>query len=808
MNNDTEKTVLLSGDTENILEAEKERERTAVSGEGIGDDERTIILSGNTGDDGNTVLLSSNGNRGIPGSSIEDGGRTVLLGSGADGGSDAFLGNGGRNDGSTVLLGSGMEDGEHTVLLGNDGMGAQQFSHSSGEQPGVRPDYSAGEVRDWAGQAKGRCPNCMKVLKAEARFCPNCGFQMGTKPKEIYHLHPGMVLADRYMVGTVLGFGGFGITYRAWDNKLNVMVAIKEYYPVGIVNRIPGEKEVILYTGKSRKEFMSGLDRFLEEARNTVRFSNHPNIVNVFDFFEENGTAYIIMEFLDGISIKDYLKRVGGRLSSDEAVKIVCAIMEALKQVHGAGILHRDISPDNIFLCNDGKIKLIDFGAARFSTGEEEKTMSIVLKMGYAPPEQYRSKSRQGPWTDIYALGATLYRMVSGKVPDESVNRVVEDKVPEPRLLEPSVPDYLSKAIMRAMALTPEFRFQSIGEFQEAILNRTKVLGLEEDIRRRKRRRALGVAGAFLVLLGAAGAAGMVYQSKRAEAFLAKADVSIWIPVREGRTEDEEKDIFREMAAEFAKDYPDITFQVSFIPEEEYDDQVEEALESGKLPSMFESSGLPEDSLSKAAEPLSDILERLDWEEYYFLNQYEDYFPDKKQMPLGFQAGVLYGNSKKLDSLSFPKKNDEQGFLDGDTAVYAGSTELYHKVQDTLSGLYLIKAMPGEEAPGCFDGLWSVSKSASKAEKRAAERFLYYYLSEKGQEVLHIDNRGAIPLIKSQAEVYLEVNGELSFVKDEIKNMNMVSPGDMTQECDKLYQKLYKDKENMADYLKDMAEER
>ncbi|RGZ01870.1 serine/threonine-protein kinase [Clostridium sp. AM58-1XD] len=461
----------------------------------------------------------------------------------------------GEEAGKTVLL---EEMSEKTVLL------EEEKSDYEKQEPAHR-EISAGETRDWAVNAQKRCPNCMKELKPGAKFCPKCGFKIGTKPKEIYHLHPGMVLAGRYMIGTVLGFGGFGITYRAWDNKLNVMVAIKEYYPAGIVNRIPGEMEVILYTGKSKKEFVSGLERFLEEARNTVRFSDHPNIVNVFDFFEENGTAYIVMEFLDGISLKDYMKKAGGKLGYEEAVTITCAIMEALKQVHGAGILHRDISPDNIFLCSDGRIKLIDFGAARFSTGEEEKTMSIVLKMGYAPPEQYRSKSRQGPWTDVYALGATLYRIVTGKVPDESVNRVVEDTVQEPCELEPSVPEYLSRAIMKAMALIPELRFQTIGEFQEAILNRTKVLALEADVKRRRRRRTVGIGVGAVILLAAAGIAGTIYQNKRTEAFLAKADVSIWIPIREGRTEEEEKSIFEDMASEFLKDYPQVGFDVTYI---------------------------------------------------------------------------------------------------------------------------------------------------------------------------------------------------------------------------------------------------
>lgn len=724
----------------------------------------------------------------------------------------------------TVILDAGMagsySDREQTIFIDEktaDKMAGDRTENGSSMTSGKwvrtegaaqsRPDYSAGETRNWTMQSGERCPNCMKELKAGAKFCPKCGFKMGTKPKEIYHLHPGMSLAGRYMIGTVLGFGGFGITYRAWDNKLNVMVAIKEYYPAGIVNRIPGEKEVILYTGKGRKEFTAGLERFLEEARNTAKFSGHPNIVNVFDFFEENGTAYIVMEFLDGISLKDYMKKQGGRLGCNEAVAITCAIMEALKQVHGAGILHRDISPDNIFLCTDGKIKLIDFGAARFSTGEEEKTMSIVLKMGYAPPEQYRSKSRQGPWTDIYALGATLYRVVTGKVPDESVNRVVEDTVAEPKDLEPSIPDYLSRAIMKAMALTPEFRFQNIQDFQDAILNKAKVLTLKEDMKRRKRKRAMGVAAAAVILIGAAGAAGLLYHSKRTEALLADANVSLWIPVKEGRSEEEERTIFETMVSEFRKDYPQITFEAAYIPESEYEKDIKEAMDDGQLPVLFESSSVGDD-LEGHGEPMDDILSRLEITDYYFLDGYEEYFPEKEQLPLGFDVCVLYGNSTMMDNTSsFAEKNDEESFLAGKTAVCAGTASMYHQVQDMLPGRYTVKPVSEGKATGCFSGLWSVDKSATKAQKRAAQRFLYYYLSEKGQEILHVDNRGDLPLDKGQMEVYLDVNRELDFLKDELKNIKIVPSEEMEKESENIYEKLYEDREDTAAYLKETAKE-
>ena len=280
-----------------------------------------------------------------------------------------------------------------------------------------------------------RCLNCMEIFDEVYGVCPHCGFIPGSPPKEAYHLFPGTVLRGRYIVGTTVGFGGFGITYRAWDKTLDKMVAIKEFYPNGLVNRVPGEKTVIIYSGNRANEFENGKIRFLAEARNMAMFNTHPNIVNVYEFFEENNTAYIAMEFLKGMSFKQYIAAQGGKIGWQTAVSVVLSVLDGLKEIHRAKIIHRDVSPDNIFLVptDDGKdyrIKLIDFGAARFASGEEEKTLSIILKPGYAPPEQYRSKSRQGPWTDLYAVGAVLYRAITGIMPEEA-RRVISDRARE-----------------------------------------------------------------------------------------------------------------------------------------------------------------------------------------------------------------------------------------------------------------------------------------------------------------------------------------------------------------------------------------
>ena len=258
-------------------------------------------------------------------------------------------------------------------------------------------------------------------------MCPYCGYKKDTKRQQAYQLIPGTILHKRYIIGVSIGIGGFGITYSAYDTKLHFKVAVKEFYPAGLVNRAGGERKVGVFSGTKEKEFKRQHDRFLEEARNMALFSKDKDIVNVYDFFEENDTAYIIMEHVDAPLLKDRLKK--GRISEEEACGYMQALLQALDKVHRQGIIHKDISSDNIFLTGADSIKLFDFGAAKFQGTETERTISIVVKSGYTPPEQYSSESEQGVYMDIYAAGAVFYEMVTGKKPTDALDRIVEQSI-------------------------------------------------------------------------------------------------------------------------------------------------------------------------------------------------------------------------------------------------------------------------------------------------------------------------------------------------------------------------------------------
>ena len=649
---------------------------------------------------------------------------------------------------------------------------------------------------------KVRCMNCMKEYEEGQAKCPRCGYVRGTRPREIYHLYPEMELADRYIIGTVVGFGGFGVLYRAWDRKLEHMVAIKEYYPAGMVTRIPGQKEVILYTGKKHDEYKNGLTRFLDEARNTARFSSNPNIVNVFDFFEENGTAYMVMEFLEGVSLKEYISRAGGRLPWQQAVEIGLRIIDALKDVHGAKILHRDLSPDNVFMCDDGKIKLLDFGAARFTGLDDEKTRTIVLKMGFAPPEQYRSKSQQGPYTDIYALGATLYRAITGQTPDESVNRQDSINHNEGDTLKPmsqfveGIPDYLDNAVLRAMALEPTLRFQNVQQMADALQNKKSYADLAREIRRRKRRRAVGIA-ASLVILAAGAAAGLLYsRQQKLIRDLDQVELSVWMPVKDGMDSSQTEQLFLDMSAEFLEHYPGVQLDITCISRENYRDRLEEAAGTEEFPALFESTGLEDGLGSRMASLEQEVYERLEQDGAAapvagVLDRESREVLNPNQVPLGFKASVLYVNTElEKSGAEFEADNSGQDFLEAGSRAWVSDTGEFTQVQAHIAGRYAVRPLENGEVPAGYTDVWSVDSEAGTVERAAAGRLLYFLLRQPAQDILHLRHDTALPVNEQVYRIYLEVNRELEFVDGQLGELEFMSDQGAEKARARIYQEI------------------
>lgn len=312
------------------------------------------------------------------------------------------------------------------------------------------------------------CMGCM-TDKGTVEVCPRCGFVESDQPISPAHLPPRTLLQARYVVGRVLGEGGFGITYLGWDETLALRVAIKEFLPHYLAARNGNGISVRVYQGEQAGEFAYGLERFLDEARRLARFADHSGIVAARDFFTAHHTGYLVMNYLEGITFQEHLARQGGRIPLDQALQILSPVMDALREVHAVGLLHRDISPDNLFLPTGKPAKLIDFGAARAALGEHSRSLSVIVKPGYAPEEQYRSRGQQGPWTDIYALGATFYCALTGQRPPPAPDRFYQDTLLPPSALDAVLSPAVESVLLQALAVRAERRFQTVAEFQAAL---------------------------------------------------------------------------------------------------------------------------------------------------------------------------------------------------------------------------------------------------------------------------------------------------------------------------------------------------
>ncbi len=319
------------------------------------------------------------------------------------------------------------------------------------------------------------CINCM-WQKERAGVCTRCGFDERSYTVSPHHLRPRSILNGKYLVGKSLGEGGFGITYLGWDLNLELKVAIKEYYPTGFVTRENTiTASVMPYVGGKTEYFQKGRDQFVNEAKRLAKFYTLPGIVSVKDFFHENGTAYIVMEFVEGETLKQRLARAGGRLSAQEMLEMVRPLIYSLAEVHKAGIIHRDISPDNIMLTKEGSLKLLDFGAAREYDAFNNVSRTILVKPGYAPEEQYRTQGRQGPWTDIYSLCATIYRAITGVTPEEAIERLESDPVRPPSQWGAGLTPRQETTLMKGMSVFQQDRFQSVEELAAALYVSTAI---------------------------------------------------------------------------------------------------------------------------------------------------------------------------------------------------------------------------------------------------------------------------------------------------------------------------------------------
>ena len=668
-----------------------------------------------------------------------------------------------------------------------------------------------------------RCKCCFEEYdEAIAQgVCPRCGYYEGKKPKDFRYLPMGTLVHDRYIVGGAIAAGGFGITYWAWDQNLQTTLALKEYYQIGVVNRVPGTTEVFIAAKNRAEEFYYGEGRLLREAQIVSKFQS-ASIMRVNDFFEENGTSYMVMELLDYPTLEDYLLLRNKPLEVDEAVSVGRQLCEALQEIHAAGVIHRDIAPDNIFITPEGRIKVIDFGSARLSRDDVVEKL-VLVKEGFSPIEQYEAinlkQDLQRDWTDVYAVGATLYYCLTGVRPEESRIRkaALDEKradIKEPMELNPAVPENLNNTIMKAMAINIHERFQTAEELAKALQDEVKVLPLPVYRKRKRMARALGIGGGL-----AAAAAIIIFSAGRGitdydEITLEPAEISIWYC---GSEDGEKAAALKEVLSYTGAQFDNVTINwKGFSDSTEYAAALEEAYQSGQMPTVFECVDIDADYM-KGVDDVSSITGYLTSENSracYFLRDGKSTVAQAGSIPLGFQIPVIYINpdivtdyvpgssissmgellslaegelasmpiavdseTQSLFSAMFSDYADhigsldivtEEEFLAGQAAVYLAGTGKFSAVNSRLPKAKLASA-PSDQIVCGYTDYWSISGGNSTEEQEAAEVFVSKLFSDNAQEYYFVEGRAgeSLPLNKLALEQYADAQPVL---RDLIEN--------------------------------------
>ena len=349
------------------------------------------------------------------------------------------------------------------------------------------------------------CMRCMARKADEQEACPVCGFIERDFVPEKHHLPPRTILKGQYLVGCALGEGGFGITYIGWDLFLHIPVAIKEYFPSGVVIRDQGQCTVSVFAGKDEQSFLKGRESFFREAQKVARFDNNPGVVSVKNCFIENGTAYIIMEYISGINLGVYASKRGGKLGFEETLRLLETPIRTLNALHGASTYHRDISPENLMLSKTGTVKLIDFGSA-MESDSEKKTRVLMVRSGYSPVEMYSTNGKDGSYSDVYSMAATIYKLITGVTPPAATERLDADPLVRPTML--GVKDITTtqeNALMRGLTVQQKDRYQTMAEFFYDLYGR----GIDDDPnpkpKPKPKRRALTFIAALLGVVALVG---------------------------------------------------------------------------------------------------------------------------------------------------------------------------------------------------------------------------------------------------------------------------------------------------------------
>lgn len=615
-----------------------------------------------------------------------------------------------------------------------------------------------------------RCNSCFEVYDDNIRSCPFCGYSETDAVRNSYVLQPGTQLKnERFIVGGQIGQGAVGIVYKAWDKRLHRVIAIKEFFPETLAARAEGMMAVVVYSSKDVNEYERRLSKFKREAMIMSLVTDSENCIKAYDIFEENGTAYITMEYFAAPKLNEYVQNRDRQvLPENEVNAIMLQLLKGVDELHGKGIYHLDLSPDNIFIRKkDGKIetKIFSFDAAILK-GDVRRGYSIEKKTnsGFAAPELYGRSGSVGPWSDVYSLGAIYYYLLTGRIPQDASVREKGDIMIEPAQ-QVRVSAWVNSVVVQALSLIREQRYSDAGAFREVLSYRMEREEKEHTVKLQKQKkrtfRLTMLVGAILAIVAVAAIAVVLFVLPSGA-----SEIDMWV-VADNNTETEETR-YKEVIRAFQAENPEITVRLEVMSADTAEERFLSAEEEA-LPDLIETTYASDEILEKCRS-LSSVRKK--WNDNWAIEKSKGVDGiDEKQIPLGFFTTIRY--KQPGTPITQLQAGSAYEFIKGSVGYVDSDTTLYFMMQKNLPGRYEVVEADKKEI--YLTEVFSVSAQTGK-EARTAKKLLSFMMTDEAQEIIHITyNSDYLPIVKSKFELYVnDVFSELYFLGDTIQKYEVV----------------------------------
>ena len=613
-----------------------------------------------------------------------------------------------------------------------------------------------------------RCNCCFEVYEENRISCPFCGYSETEKGKSSHVLQPGTLLKnERFIVGVQVGQGTVGIVYKAWDKRLHRVIAIKEFFPESLAARAEGMMAVMVYSSKDVNEYERRLSKFKREAMIMSLVTDSDNCIKAYDIFEENGTAYITMEYFDAPKLSEYLQsKDRQQLPEKEANAIMLQLLKGVDELHRKGIYHLDLSPDNIFIKKDDtqiEIKIFSFDSAVLK-GDVRRGIETVRKVnsGFAAPELYDKVGTAGPWSDVYTIGAVYYYLLTGRVPQDAVKREKEDIILEPAQ-RVNVSDWVNAMVAQALAVVREQRYTDAGAFLEVLAYRMERDAKEQEVRKQKQKKHIRRLTTLVVSLFTVLAVAIILLFT-----LSKSESSIRVWVVADTDTAIERARYEAVINAFSEINPDVTVSLEVMSGSEMAERLQSAGEQD-MPDLVETTYASGTMLDRC-KSLHKVKKQ--WSSNWAIegvNGVETI--SDKQIPLGFYAVVRYKQPElTVEQL---QAGSAYEFIKGDAGYVDSDTTLYSLMQKNLPGRYEVVEADKKEI--YLAEVFSVTAPTRKNEN-AAKKLLEFMMTDEAQEIIHITyNSDYLPITESMFELYVgNVFTELDFLSDTMQLYEIV----------------------------------